>query len=385
MQQVPTMTRRARTVLLAAATAAVTAPALAAPDANGYEWATITHPGNRPTNDAETAFPGDRFGAVDHEYRIATTEVTVGQWFEFVLAYEPYYVYPGAGNVAGIEFTGMSIRASFGVIEIMSGHSTERPTSMGWEYAARYCNWLHNDKAPGQWAFETGVYDTSTFTFNDDGSANHQRTRSPGARYWIPTFDEWVKAAYYDPDRYGDGIEGYWHYGNGSDTRPIGALAPDEGGEQNAGDIGDFRFPFDVGSFAPVQSPWGLMDVSGGVEEWTESTDPFLVLANRRITGGSGVFIEQTDGPFFADRLGTYSEGWINHGMAGRMGLRLASYNPCLADLTIPLGVLDIADLMAFLDLFQHASPTADLAEPFGILNFYDLVTYLVMFNKSCP
>jgi hypothetical protein len=385
MQQEPTMTRRARTAVLAAATAAITAPAPAAPDANGYEWATITHPGNRPTNDAETAFPGGRYGAVGHEYRIATTEVTVGQWFEFVQAYEPYYVYPGAGTIAGIEFTGMSIRVAFGVIEIRPGHSTERPTSMGWEYAARYCNWLHNNKAPEQWAFESGVYDTSTFTFNDDGSANHQRTRSPGARYWIPTFDEWVKAAYYDPDRYGDGMEGYWHYGNGSDTRPIGGLAPDEGGEQNAGDIGDFRFPFDVGSFVPVRSPWGLVDVSGGVKEWTESIDPFVFLFDQRIAAGGSVFIDHTVGPFHGDRLGCYDPGLLDSGNAGLIGLRLASVVDCPADLAPPLGTLDFSDVDQFLRHFLAGSAAADFAEPLGVINFFDVAAYLAAFNQACP
>jgi formylglycine-generating enzyme required for sulfatase activity len=342
MQQVPTMTRRARTILLTAATAAVTAAALAAPDADGYEWATITHPGNRPTNDAETAFPGGRYGAVDHEYRIATTEVTVGQWFEFVQAYEPFYKYPSSGPIAHSAFTSTSIIAIGGNINIVPGRSPGRAADMGWEFAARYCNWLHNGKVNEAWAFESGAYDASTFTINDDNTANHQRTRSDGARYWIPSFDEWVKAAYYDPNRYGDGIEGYWHYGNGSDTRPIGGLAPEEGGEQNAGDIIDYRFPFDVGSYSHVRSPWGLLDISGGVQEWTEGVDKFDKLALYRMTGGSSYNIAGTAGGVYLDRLGNWDLGFVDIGLGPLVGLRLASAVPAPSVLPALLGGLII-------------------------------------------
>lgn len=64
------------------------APALAAPDANGYTWATIGHAGNRPTVALETPFrPSLAVGAVNYEYRMATTEVTVGRSFAFIRTY----------------------------------------------------------------------------------------------------------------------------------------------------------------------------------------------------------------------------------------------------------------------------------------------------------
>src|SRR5690606_36322403 len=140
---------------------------------------------------------------------------------------------------------------------------------MGWRYIARYCNWLHNGMPTGpdaeQWAFETGAYDTSTFTRNPDGSFNDQRERSPGARFFIPSWDEWVKAVYWDPER-NEG-EGGWRMYPYGDTVPVPG-DPDEGGQTNASlnDVGTF----DVGSYPDWTTPWGLLDASGGATEWLE-------------------------------------------------------------------------------------------------------------------
>lgn len=156
-----------------------------APDYD-FQWATITHAGNRPASVAEAPFlmefPAP--GRVDYEYRIARTEVTVAQWFEFVQAYAPYYT--GARSASA--FVGLSIVPTStdptqpAGYRILNGEEN-RPASMSWRYAARYVNWLHNDKRPEREAFEQGVYDTSTFTQNPDGSYNDQLTRSPGARF----------------------------------------------------------------------------------------------------------------------------------------------------------------------------------------------------------
>jgi len=86
---------------------------------------------------------------------------------------------------------------------------------------AMYCNWLHNDKRTGRAAFFDGAYNILTFTYNGD-VFNDQSAHHPGARYWIPTWDEWLKAAHFDPNRLGPGQEGYWAYSTSSDTRPIG-------------------------------------------------------------------------------------------------------------------------------------------------------------------
>ena len=69
------------------------------------------------------------------------------------------------------------------------------------------------------------------------------RPRLPGAKYWIPTADEWLKAAHYDPDKFGPGLGGYRLFPNSSDalTQPgtPGVGAPTAGSEVPRSGDGD--------------------------------------------------------------------------------------------------------------------------------------------------
>jgi hypothetical protein len=138
--------------------------------------------------------------------------------------------------------------------------------------AVAYCNWLHNDKRTDAEAFLTGAYDTSIIHRNpDSGMWTLPESHLPGARFWLPTLDEWTKAMYYDPDKNGPDQEGYWRYQITSDEVPISGY-PWEGGQTAAGIMGDPRIHLDVGSYPNVQSPWGLMDGSGSQWELVETS-----------------------------------------------------------------------------------------------------------------
>lgn len=331
--------------ILAAALTACTAHT-AAQDANGYTWATIDHAGNRATNDDELPVtPGRRYGAVDYEFQMATTEVTVGQWFEFVQAYLPIDQANGNGTV-NPAFTGSGINIrGIGVVEIREGFSPNRAADMSWEYAARYVNWLHNGQVNEEWAFETGVYDTSTFTYNADGSGNHQATRNAGATYWIPSRDEWTKAAYYDPNRYGEGQEGYWLYPNQSNTRSINSLLPEDGGEANTSLNPDFDiWPLDVAQF-DTTSYFGLFDLDGGVGEFTDTVFEGGLNNNTQRYYMSNHWAETTlpDDPFgfYFDRIDFQSSTELTQAINLR-GLRIARNVPS------PTGVAVIASVCLF-------------------------------------
>lgn len=241
---------------------ALPAYAQTAPD-YGLQWVAIGDPGNRGAVLSEVPsrpqLASQNLGAVSYEYRMTQTEITTSQWFEFVQAYAPYY--DGVGS--SVAFTGLNITNFGSSYFITSG--VNAPTIMSWEYAARYCNWLHNDKALTREAFESGAYDVSTFTLNPDGSTNHQLTRSPGAKFWIPSRDEWIKATYWDPDK-NDGAGGYWRHPGGSDV-PLISGPPGSGAQTNAGANGSLTV---VGAYPEVSAPWGLLDTSGGLKEWTE-------------------------------------------------------------------------------------------------------------------
>jgi formylglycine-generating enzyme required for sulfatase activity len=229
-------------------------------------WATITHPGNAPYVFDRNGIPYER-GRVDYEYQISRTEVTGTEWFEFVQAYAPYVQ---EDAVAGDQFTSRSV-ITIGYREyLLPAVNANRPVEIGWRFAARYMNWLHNGKALTPDAFESGAYDTSTFGSVPGVGFTDQQSRSPGARYWIPSADEWTKAAHFDPNRYGEGMPGYWLSSNSSDAVPFPPGLPQNGGLTSTGGLFAFPLP-DIASYPGVQSPWGLLDCSGGFAEWTET------------------------------------------------------------------------------------------------------------------
>jgi len=59
---------------------------------------------------------------------------------------------------------------------------------------------------------------------------------------------------------------------------------------------------------------------------------------------------------------------------------------PCnAADFAEPFGVLDLADVTAFVTAFTAQNPAADLAEPLGVLDLADLVAFVTAFGAGCP
>lgn len=237
----------------------------------GFEWAVIGDPGNRDTIPAETpADPTLSAGGVAYGYRIMTGKLSTLDYLEFVRAYAPFWDGPpGHPDLTGWHIQAHQNRDESWTYEPADG-ADHYAASLSWEMAARYCNWFHNGKINEAWAFETGAYDTSTF-YKDDQGYHHQLTHDPDARFWIPTLDEYVKAAYYDPDRYGPGEGGYWLYPDGGNEQLYAAF-PWDGGETIGDVLADSEWlgAWDLGQYPHVRSPWGLTDVSGTMEDWIE-------------------------------------------------------------------------------------------------------------------
>ncbi|MBL4698445.1 MAG: SUMF1/EgtB/PvdO family nonheme iron enzyme [Phycisphaerales bacterium] len=321
----------------------------------GINFVTIGDPGNRDTNEFEVPLgPDDRIGGVEYKYRMAITEVTVAQHLEFVAAYYPIYVKNTGSPVGTGQFTGLSIRAAFGQIHIRAGHIPEAPTDIGWEYAARYVNWLHNGKIIEEWAFESGVFDTSTFVQDDDGNWLHQEVHTPGARYRMPTANEWLKAAYWDPEKsIGEG--GYWRYQNSSDIEPRPGL-PSEGGERNAGEDNNDVYPLAVGSYPSVMSPWGVLDMAGGESEFFETVPESGNNRSQRGTGGSNYNNAYYDDIFSPDIIGYY----VNTSIFAIAGFRLVSPSPAPMDLNAD-GRVNFFDVSIFIRWYINNDNRADL------------------------
>ena len=73
---------------------------------------------------------------------------------------------------------------------------------------------------------------------------------------------------------------------------------------------------------------------------------------------------------------------------AARLDLFCGGWCPpsaCLADLAEPSGVLDLADISAFVAAFVGGDPAADLAEPSGVLDLADISAFVSAFTAGCP
>jgi formylglycine-generating enzyme required for sulfatase activity len=140
-------------------------------------------------------------------------------------------------------------------------------TSVTWNEAARFVNWLNTSQGfQAAYNFTTGgVNDNIDLWSSADawqlGGENLYRHKD--AQYWLPSMDEWYKAAYYDPN-----TNTYFDFPNGSDTAPTAVSSGTTGAvyAQTAG-----QGPADI-TMAGGLSPFGIMGLGGNVYEWEETS-----------------------------------------------------------------------------------------------------------------
>src|ERR1043166_7794532 len=98
-------------------------------------------------------------------------------------------------NIAGIARAGVSGGYTYSVI----GSPNHPVTYVNWGDAVRFANWLHNGQPSGlqdATTTEDGAYTLNGALSNADLSAV---SRNADASWFIPTENEWYKAAYYQP------------------------------------------------------------------------------------------------------------------------------------------------------------------------------------------
>jgi formylglycine-generating enzyme len=245
------------------------------------------------------------FGAVPYVFQIGKTEVTLTQYAAFlnaVAATDTFGLYNADLatdlNIAGIAQNGASPNFTYSVI----GDGTRPVTYVSWFDAARFCNWLHNGRPTGlQTAAttENGAYPLNGATSGLDIVLNR------GAKFWIPSEDEWYKAAYHDPRTAATGgptgDDFYWLYPTGSDTVPgntIGALllanhanflATVYSVTQRGRYEADQNYLTEVVSYPGSAGFYGTFDQGGNVFEWN---DAVISGSFRGLRGGSWSFNE---------------------------------------------------------------------------------------------
>ena len=230
--------------------------------ANSFQidFVTIGNPGNPPDTNANL------FGAVPYAYRIGKYEISE-------------QMIDKANSLGGLGIT-------------KDTRGPDYPAaSISWFEAARFVNWLNTS---------TGSVPAYKFDANgnfqlwspiDPGYNSKNLYRNHSATYFLPSINEWHKAAYYDP------VSGvYYQYPTGSNSVPDGI---DFSGDPNfdavfrdGGSNGGPNVVTNVG----LPSPYGSFGQGGNAEEWLETADDFVnsgpgqsrILRGGNWIGGSG-------------------------------------------------------------------------------------------------
>ncbi len=246
------------------------------------DYANIGNAGNA----ADTA-TGSLYGAVAYAYQIAKNETTIAQYAEFLNAVAKtnnHGLYSSSmtttSYISGISQGGIS--GSF-TYSVTAGSDNKPITYVSWFDAARFCNWLQNGQQTGAGAALTA--ETGAYTLN--GATSGIITKSVGATVWIPSQNEWYKAAYYDPNKGGVDVGGYWAQATQSDTLSGNSIGVTNSANYNDGDY--VGYPgmalTDVGAYGlNSDSAYGTNDQAGNVWEWN---DDVVSGTSRGLRGGS--------------------------------------------------------------------------------------------------
>jgi formylglycine-generating enzyme required for sulfatase activity len=248
-----------------------------------------------PGNQADTRYDATGFGSVGYNFRIGKYEVTNAQYVGFLNGVDP----TGANTLA-LYNTNMASTARGGVLfdggasggskySVKPGRDNNPVVFVSWYDAIRFANWMHNGMGSG--GTENGAYTLLGGT--PTPSNGDSITRNPGARWWLPSEDEWYKAAYHK----NEGVSSnYWDYPTSTNTvpysdQPPGSGAPDPSNtanfvkDDNTANRYDDGFAVtaspsfndahnyltDVGAYTSATSPYGTSDQAGNVSEWNET------------------------------------------------------------------------------------------------------------------
>lgn len=232
------------------------------------EWVTVGDAGNEDDYTVD-----GYFGGVDYEYKIGKYEVTTTQYTEFLNAValtdanglyntamdvtSNYHNYNGitrSGNTGNFTYTGNA------------GWENKPVVYVSWYDTLRFANWINNGCQNDPSTTEYGAYDMSV---NPE-----EITRSSEGKVFLPTEDEWYKAAYYNGNSYYDFPTGTNEDpNNNSPDNDTGNSANISYKLDHYYSVGSPYYSTDVGSYTKSGSPYGTYDQGGNVWEFCETSD----------------------------------------------------------------------------------------------------------------
>jgi len=262
-------------------------------------WVTVGNPGNTGEWSGESfgGYGDDRIcGAVGYTFKIGKFEVTAGQYTAFLnakAATDPYDLYNHFmwDNDRGCKIRRFGTPGSY-TYSVAEDWANRPVNLVTWGDAARFCNWLTSGQTK-----DGSYYLNGAMSYEDLAAV----TRKANGRYFIPTEDEWYKAAYYNR-----ATDSYYDYPTGTNTLPSNDVAdPDPGNSANfqqGGDaIGQPYMRTEVGEYENSASPYGTFDQGGNVWEWNETVP---LPRFRGLRGGT-----YNDGAVFLTAAARYLDG----------------------------------------------------------------------------
>jgi formylglycine-generating enzyme required for sulfatase activity len=236
--------------------------------------------------------PADGYGIVNGDYRMGEYEIANYQWNKF----KANLGVPVTGNPSdaydrNAYWTGIN----------------QPNNDVSWYEAAQFVNWLNTSKGYQPAYKFTGTQGTSNYTFGiwqagDNGYNPKNPYRNSNAYYFLPTENEWVKAA-------------YWNGTNLQTYATVGNIAPLAGVDTNYNQAIGIQ-PWNVGSGSEELN--GTYDMMGNLWEWVENPHNYDYLPGslRGVRGGSYYY---DDYYIKSDYRGGMSPNYESDGLAFRV------------------------------------------------------------------
>ena len=268
------------------------------------------------------------YGEVSYTYQIDKYDVTDSQYTEFLNAKG----YPTGANSLGLYYSSMGTDAVNGGISynpaaaagskysVIAGHANQPVNYVNFYDTLRFANWLNNGQGNG--STETGAYTLGALGPAGVPINGASIMRNQGAQVFLPSENEWYKAAYYNPTTHS-----YNEFATASNTQPIpsGPTATPNaanyvpGGWPNPDYADAVGHLTDVGVYSSTMSSYGAYDMGGDALNWNKARISPNYGSSRGLRGGQYGYVWDHMANFYRD------SGVADYGWYSGVGFRVAS------------------------------------------------------------
>ena len=319
-----------RMILGTALCCLVGAPSLLAATVNfgsgGNQFAIEFVPIGNSGNTADTTGAPNPAGSVGYAFQMGKYEISRDMITK-------------ATNAGGLGIT-LQDMSSWG------GNGVNQPaTGVSWNEAARFVNWLNTSQgytpaykfavAPGGGGYDANT-DLVLWSPSDPGYNAANQFRNSLARYFLPSADEWYKAAYYDPT---SGT--YYDYATGSNAPPSAVAS---GTASGTAVFNAQSGPAEI-TLSGGLSPYGTMAQGGNVYEFEES---IFNLLNDNPSGARGVRGGNFNTSYLFLAADARFTGTTTAEVFVDIGFRVASVTAVPEPGTIALAVLGLGGILFY-------------------------------------